>query len=451
MSNLKVLLVDDDEGNIARLSSLLAEMNLSASSASNGREALSEVSRLSGPQGFPGIVITDLKMPVMDGQELLCQLHEVDADIPVIMLSAYGDISSAVLAMRRGATDFIERPIDMEDMKLRVGRALRTRALVLDNRRLKMELANSPEIVARIIGNSRVMQNLRESVANLASTDANVLIHGATGTGKEVVARALHDLGKRSRGRFVAINCGGLSENIIESELFGHEAGAFTDAKQRRIGLAEHAKGGTLFLDEIESMPLTLQVKILRLLEERVISRLGSNEEIKIDVRVIAATKTDLREAASRNEFREDLYYRLNVAELHIPALNERRDDIPQLFSHFAEEFSRRHQRQAPQLTSQDIELLLANDWRGNVRELRNIAERFVLGLGTLPSILRDNKKDAARTLPEQLDAIEAMLIRNTLAVSNGNVMVAAAELGLPRRTLSEKLRKHGIETGEFK
>lgn len=451
MSTLTVLLVDDDAGNIARLSALLEEMNLSTSTAAHGGEALGVVARLSGPRGFAGIVVTDLKMPVMDGQELLSRLHDLDPDIPVIMLSAYGDISSAVLAMRRGATDFVERPIDMEDMKLRIERALRTRELVLENRALKMELANAPEIAGRIIGNSPAMQSLRESVANLAGTDATVLIHGATGTGKEVVARALHHLGKRSRGRFVAINCGGFSENMIESELFGHEAGAFTDAKQRRIGLVEHAKGGTLFLDEIESMPLGLQVKILRMLQERVISRLGSNEEIKIDVRVVAATKTDLREASSRREFREDLYYRLNVAELHIPALNERRDDVPQLFSHFVAEFAQRHQREPSRITPSDMEALLSHDWRGNVRELRNIAERFVLGLGALPNILKENKANANRSLSEQLDAIEAMLIRNAMAAAHGNVMTAAGMLGLPRRTLSEKLRKHGIEAEVFR
>jgi len=451
MTELTVLVADDDPGNIARLSSMLADLRLPVLSAANGREALAEITRHAGPQGFPGIVITDLKMPEMDGQELLAQLHAADADLPVIMISAYGDISSAVKAMRQGAIDFIERPIDAEGFKDRILRALKTRELVLDNRRLKAELANRPGIAGRIIGNSAGIQKLREDVASLAGIDATVLIHGATGVGKEVVARALHEFGRRGRGRFVAINCGGLSENMIESELFGHEAGAFTDAKQRRIGLAEHAKGGTLFLDEIESTPLSLQVKLLRMLQERVIVRVGSNEEIKIDVRVIAATKTDLREAANRREFREDLYYRLNVAELHVPALNDRRDDVPLLFEHFASEFAVRHQRQPKHLTPADNEALIAHDWRGNVRELRNIAERFVLGLGTLPGILREGESGAPRPLPDQMDAIEAMLIRNALTGARGNAQMAADLLGVPRRTLSEKMRKFGIEGQDFR
>jgi two-component system, NtrC family, C4-dicarboxylate transport response regulator DctD len=451
MGDLTVLLVDDDPNNVARLSAILEEMEIPSLSAADGREALAELARHSGPQGFPGIVISDLKMPVMDGQELLAKLHQADADLPVIMVSAYGDISSAVLAMRRGATDFIERPINADDLKERILRALRTRELVLDNRRLKTELANSPAIAGRIIGNSSAIQKLREGVASLAGIDATVLIYGATGTGKEVVARALHEFGKRNRSRFVAINCGGLSENMIESELFGHEAGAFTDAKQRRIGLAEHAKGGTLFLDEIESMPLNLQIKLLRMLQERVITRLGSNEEIKIDVRVVAATKTDLREAANRKEFREDLYYRLNVAELHIPTLNERRDDIPLLFNHFAAEFAARHQRQPVQLNPEGVQALVTHDWRGNVRELRNIAERYVLGLGTLPGILREGETGAGRSLPEQIDAIEAMLIRNVLASARGSVQTAADLLGVPRRTLSEKMNRHRIDGQDFR
>lgn len=451
MTELRILIADDDPGNIARLSAILAASRWPAVTASNGREALAEIARHSGPQGFPGIVVTDLKMPEMDGQELLTRLRQADPELPVILVSAYGDIASAVAAMRLGAFDFLERPIDPDDLRGRIARALKTRELVLDNRRLKAELANRPGLQQRIIGHSPGIQKLREMVSDLAGLDATVLIHGATGTGKEVVARALHDFGVRKGGRFVAINCGGLSENVIESELFGHEAGAFTDAKQRRIGLVEHAKGGTLFLDEIESMPLGLQVKLLRMLQERVITRLGSNEEIRIDVRVLAATKTDLREAANRKEFREDLYYRLNVAELFIPALNDRRDDIPLLFHHFAGEFAGRYQREAPPLSLADVQLLLGHDWRGNVRELRNIAERYVLGLGALTGILRDGAGGAAATLPEQMDAIEAMLIRNGLATAHGNVQGAADLLGLPRRTLSEKMRKHGLEGQSYR
>ena len=317
---------------------------------------------------------------------------------------------------------------------------------------MRAELANRPGLASRIIGNSAGMQKLREDVANVAGTDVTVLIQGATGTGKEVVARALHEFGSRARARFVAINCGGLSENIIESELFGHEPGAFTDAKQRRIGLIEHAKAGTLFLDEVESMPMNFQVKLLRMLQERVITRVGSNDVIKVDIRVIAATKSNLREAANRNAFREDLYYRLNVAEIHIPALNERREDILLLFDHFVREFAGRYQREVQMPSGDDAQRLMAHNWRGNVRELRNIAERFVLALGARPGglgPLLDSDGGRPKTLPDQIDAIEAVLIRAALVDAHGNIQATADALGLPRRTLNEKMRKYNLDRHE--
>lgn len=449
-----ILIVDDDPANLARMVQALAPLNCSPVTANHGGEALEALTRLSGPQGFNGIVVTDMKMPVMDGLELLRRTQKNDADLPVIVISSFGEVSSAVEAMKLGAYDFLERPFDLEDLHSRAVRALEKRDLVIENRRLRAELANRPGLAARIIGNSPGVQKLREELANVAGTDATVLINGATGTGKEVVARALHEFGARARARFVAVNCGGLSENIIESELFGHEPGAFTDAKQRRIGLIEFAKGGTLFLDEVESMPVNFQTKLLRMLQERVITRVGSNEELKVDIRVIAATKTDLREAANRNAFREDLYYRLNVAELHIPPLNERRDDIPLLFDHFVREFSLRYQREAPKPTGDDVQRLMAHNWRGNVRELRNVAERFVLALGARPGglgPLLDNEGGRAKTLPDQLDAIEAVLIRTAIADSHGNIQATADALGIPRRTLNEKMRKYGLERNEFR
>jgi two-component system C4-dicarboxylate transport response regulator DctD len=449
-----ILIVDDDPANVARMVQAFSPLACEPVTAADGAEGLAALARLSGPQGFSGIVVTDLKMPVMGGIELLQEAHKSDVDLPVILISAYGEVSSAVEAMKSGAYDFLERPFDVEDLRARAARALEKRELVLENRRLKAELANRPGLAGRIIGNSPGIQKLREELANIASTDATVLIYGATGTGKEVVARALHEFGGRSRARFVAINCGGLSESMIESELFGHEAGAFTDAKQRRIGLVEHAKGGTLFLDEIESMPLNLQVKLLRMLQERVIVRLGSNEEIKVDIRVIAATKGNLREAANQSAFREDLYYRLNVAELHIPPLNERREDILLLFGHFLQEFAARYQRDVPIPSGDDAQRLMAHNWRGNVRELRNIAERFVLALGARPGglgPLLDSDGGKPKTLPDQIEAIEAVLIRTALADSHGNIQATADALGIPRRTLNEKMRRYGLDRREHR
>ena len=448
-----ILVIDDDPANITRIEQALHSLGTKIEAAGNGMDALDALSRLSGPHGFPGIVITDLKMPVLDGLEFLAKAVELDDNLPIILISAYGEIATAVQAMKLGAYDFIERPFEVDDLVAKAGRALEKRRLVLDNRRLRTELANRSGIATRLIGNAPVIQALRDEIVNIGSTDATVLIHGETGTGKEVVARALHECSPRSRSRFVAINCGALSENLIDSELFGHEAGAFTDARQRRIGLVEYAKGGTLFLDEIESMPLKLQVKLLRMLQERVISRLGSNEEIKVEVRVIAATKSDLVDAAKRGAFREDLYFRLGVAKLRVPTLNDRREDIPLLFEHFVREFGGRHQRTVSRLSGEDLQRLLSHDWRGNVRELCNVAERFVLGLAHKPhgiAEVLDGSGDHRRSLPEQMDAVEAVFISTALQESGGNVQAAADALGIPRRTLNEKMRKYGLQRKEF-
>ena len=302
-SPLQILLVDDDETNIARLEQALLPLEQVILTAGSGGTALDVMARQSNALGFPGIVVTDLKMPEMSGLDLLRLVVGRDSDVPVIIVSAYGEIATAVEAMRSGAYDFMERPVSVDDLRSKVKRALEKRALVLDNRALRGELANRSGLPMRLIGNSPAMERLRGEIASIAMTDATVLIHGQTGTGKEVVARAIHDLSPRSKARFVAINCGALSENLIDSELFGHEAGAFTDAKQRRIGLVEYAKGGTLFLDEIESMPLALQVKLLRMLQERTIHRVGGNEEIKVDVRLVAATKTDLLRPQAAGSF----------------------------------------------------------------------------------------------------------------------------------------------------
>lgn len=444
-----ILLVDDDGTNIGRLVQALEPLGLWKETASNGAEALAALARHSDTHGFNGIVVTDLKMPVMDGLEFMRRTAAIDADLPIIIISAYGEIATAVEAIKSGAYDFIERPFDIDDFLPKVRRALEKRRLVMDNRRLRSELANRSGIATRLVGNSPAIQALREEIVNVGSTDATVLVHGQTGTGKEVVARVLHECSRRGRGRFVAINCGALSENLIDSELFGHEAGAFTDAKQRRIGLIEYAKGGTLFLDEIESMPLALQVKLLRMLQERTISRLGSNEEIKVDIRLVAATKIDLLDAANRREFREDLYFRLNVAELFIPPLNQRREDIPLLFSHFVAEFAAQHQREVLEVSRGDIERLVSRTWRGNVRELRNVAERHVLGVGGRAGLL-DGDAGRRKPLPEQMDAVEAVFIRSALEESNGNIQAAADALGVPRRTLNEKMRRFNLERKEF-
>ena len=446
----RILIVDDDPTNIKLLRQDLEDVDANLETAANGEKALGVLSSLSGAHGFPGIIVTDMKMPIMDGLELLERARAMDGELPVILITSYGDVASAVRAMKNGAYDFIERPFDAEQLRARVARALDSRRVVLENRELKDQLANRPGMAARLIGNSPAIQTLREDIANIASTDASVLINGETGSGKEVVARCLHEFSRRKSAHFVAINCGAIPEHLLEGELFGWEAGAFANAVKRRIGKLEFARGGTVFLDEIESMPPQHQVKVLLALDGKIITRIGSNEPIKVDFRVVAATKADLKEASGRGDFREDLYYRLNVAELHIPPLRDRREDIPLLFEHFAQELAARHGRDVPEISRADMQALFAHDWPGNVRELRNVAERIVLGLGEVNRILGTDT-GAGETLKDRVDAFECALIAQALEEASGSIKETAAALGTPPRTLNEKMRNCRLDRKDFK
>ncbi len=451
--DLKILIVDDEPYSVELLTQEFEDRGYQTISASSGREALAKVQNDGLAHEFPGIVVTDIRMPEMDGLALMRRLRELDEDLPVVLVTAHGDIAMAVQAMHDGAYDFVTKPIEPERLGDTLRRALETRRLVLENRALRAELALKSGIDARLIGNSTAMVELRDAVANIGSTDASVVIHGETGTGKELVARCLHDVSARRRRRFVPVNCGALPETIIESELFGHEAGAFTGANRRRIGRIEYANEGTLFLDEIESMPMGMQVKLLRTLQEREIERLGSNEHIPVDFRVVAATKTDLKDAAARGEFREDFYFRLEVAEIWIPPLRDRIDDVPLLFEYFGQQLAAIHERDAPQLSSEAVDQLMGYGWPGNVRELRNVVERAVLGLhsgrGDFLPLLGEAEQNRL-TLAQRVDAFECHVIRQTLAEHRGNIHGASEALGAPRRTLNEKMRKHHIRRQDF-
>jgi two-component system C4-dicarboxylate transport response regulator DctD len=304
-----------------------------------------------------------------------------------------------------------------------------------------------------LIGQTPAMERLRTTLRHIADTDVDVLVAGETGSGKEVVATALHRWSKkRSKGNFVALNCGALPETVIESELFGHEPGAFTGAQKKRVGRIEHSSGGTLFLDEIESMPLAVQVKMLRVLEMREVSPLGSNEERPVDIRVVAAAKVDLGDPAERGSFREDLYYRLNVVTLSIPPLRERKADIPLLFSHFVTKAANRFNMPVPQISAGTSRRLQDHDWPGNVRELGHFAERVVLGLEAEPAAAPASQSaiPASGTLPERMDEIEAHIIRETLEQSNGDVAETVATLGIARKTFYDKLQRHGINRADY-
>ncbi|EPJ46187.1 MAG: sigma-54 dependent DNA-binding response regulator [Osedax symbiont Rs1] len=402
---------------------------------------------------FAGVVVTDVKMPGINGIQLLQKISEIDDELPVIVVTGHGDIAMAVQAVRIGAYNFIEKPVAPEQLISEVSRALQTRQLVIENRDLKRQLSKQHSIDSKILGTSAVINQLKASIKNLADADVDILIHGETGTGKELVASCLHQFSKRNGAEFVALNCGALPESVIESELFGHEAGAFTGANKQRIGKIEYADGGTLFLDELESMPMQLQIKLLRVLQERKLERLGGNNSIKVDIRVIAATKCDLLEAANAGLFREDLYYRLNVATLNLPALRERAADIPLSFKTFVLQAAQRFSRVEPSLNAEQIQLLCQQHWRGNVRELQHEADRFVLGISALltnsvaSSPMPVNPTD---NLPQQLASFEKRLIGNALQQTSGKIQEAADLLKIPRKKLYLRMLKLEIDKTSF-
>ena len=438
-NDLSVLIVEDDPHVLLGCQQALTLEDIPCIGVGSAEEALERVG-----DNFAGIVISDIRLPGIDGLELLTRLKARDRSLPVVLITGHGDISMAVGAMQKGAYDFMEKPFSPERLVDVARRALEQRSLAREVSSLRRQLAERDSLEGRIIGRSPAMQNLRELIANVADTSANVLIEGETGTGKELVARCLHDFSRRHTKQFVALNCGGLPENLFESEIFGHEANAFTGAGKRRIGKIEHADGGTLFLDEVESMPLPLQIKLLRVLQERTLERLGSNQSVAVDCRVIAATKSDLDESSKAGEFRSDLYYRLNVVTLELPPLRERREDILQLFEHFLQQSSLRFDRAVPELDNQTLSNLMSHDWPGNVRELRNVAERFALGL---PAFKKSGASGDNQGLAfaEAVEAFERNLLSDALQRSGGNLTQASQELGMAKTTLFDKVKKYGL------
>ena len=398
-----------------------------------------EASRWLQPD-FPGVVVTDVRLPGYSGLDVLAQVTALDPDLPVIIVTGHGDVSMAVEAMRAGAYDFIEKPFAADRLLDTVRRAQEKRSLVLENRRLKTAWAVHPDMPA-LVGTSKAIERVRSLIRSIGPTPVDVLINGQTGTGKEVVARHLHAASGR-KGHFVAINCGAMPESVFESEIFGHEAGAFTSAQKRRIGKLEYADGGTVFLDEIETMPLALQVKLLRVLQERKLERLGGNESITINCRIIAASKADLLQLSAQGKFREDLYYRIGVVSIDLPRLADRREDIPLLLAHFAQAAAIRYQRPIPQWSTAQLAEWQARDWPGNVRELRNFADRLVLGV--VDNALPDTQ-EAQTALPQRVDAYERMLIADTLSKCDGNVSATADRLGVPKKTLYDKIKKYQL------
>ncbi len=439
-----ILFVDDEEHLRLAAGQALMLADLSPVLCDTPGAALAHISR-----EFQGILVTDIRMPVMDGLTLMGEALKRDPDLPVILVTGHGDVDLAVQSMKEGAYDFLEKPYAPARLIEAVGRALDKRRLTLENRHLRAATGPSGDPVSeRLTGKSRAMTDLRKTLRAVAATETDLLIEGETGTGKEVAARALHASSARSDRPFVAVNCAALPSDLIESELFGHEAGAFPGATRARYGKFEHARGGTVFLDEIDSLPLALQGKLLHAIEHRSITRLGSNDAVPLDIRFVAASKRDLAKAAAEGGFRADLLYRLNVVTLRMPPLSERREDIPELFLSLLAHAAARAERMAPDVPGAILSALSARDWPGNVRELRNAAERMVMGLD--PG-LEPQPDTQVVSLAEKMAAHEKGLISASLAANNGSLKATYEALGLSRKALYEKMQKHGLTRDPFR
>ncbi len=440
MNSGVVLLVDDEEDLRLSTSQALELYGLQVKTFSSAEEVLARTGF-----GFDGIVVSDIRMPGMDGMTLLQRIRELDHEIPVILVTGHGDVQLAVKAMREGAYDFIEKPFATQALAGVVRHALDRRALVLENRRLRAVAGKRDDVETRLPGRTPVMVDLRYRLRAIGASDADALIIGETGAGKEVVARSLHDISARAKGPFIAINCAALPETLIESELFGHEAGAFPGALRARYGKFEHARGGTILLDEIGSMPVDLQAKFLRVLQERTITRLGSNEAVPLDLRFLATSKVDLAAEVAAGRFRADLFYRLNVATIRVPSLAQRRADIPLLFLHLVREACARYGREDLEVAPEVLSEIAERDWPGNVRELRNAADRLVLGLET--GLDSAGAQDAPSTrLADKVAAYERQLIANAITAHGGALKPVYEQLGISRKTLYEKMQKYGLD-----
>ncbi len=458
----KVLVVDDEAGVRESVRILLAT-DYDVSVAASGDEALEVIQR-----ERPNLIFLDIIMPGIDGMELLERIKLVEPNLPVVMLTATKTVKTAVAAMKLGAFDYLPKPFDVDELRIVAERATATADLVEEVKRLRSEVRSTFGI-RNIISHSPQMQSALRTVRTVAPLKTTVLITGESGTGKELVARALHAEGSRTDRPWVVLNCAAIPETLLETELFGHERGAFTDAHARKIGLFEQAHHGNLFLDEIGEMSINIQAKLLRVLEEERFTRVGGTRTIQVDVRVIAATNRNLERAIQEGKFRADLYYRLNVISVHLPALRERTEDIPFLVSHFLETKCREHNLPTKRLTPEALETVLAYSWPGNVRELENAIARAVIlsgdRLDLAPSDLTERLRfqsndgplgslvpevlSGRRSLGEAVDVFEKMIVQRGLEAASYNQTRAAEILGTTRRILKYKIDKLGIEIDE--
>jgi DNA-binding NtrC family response regulator len=449
MPAARILLIDNEAGLCRMMEAVLRDQGYQVKSYTNPVQAVADFTA-----GSFDLVISDIKMPEMDGLEVLQHLRRRDPEIPVIMITAFATVEMSIQALRRGAYDMLTKPFEPDELIYRVKHALQHHALVEENRELKEELTGKFRF-DRIIGASGSLQALLEKVAKVAVRDTGVLITGESGTGKELIAQAIHHNSPRRDRKFIAVNCGALPENILESELFGYRKGAFTGATENRQGLLEAADGGTLFLDEVGNLPLTVQKTLLRFLQEQEFRRLGETTPTKVNVRLISATNSDLQGDVAKGLFREDLFYRLNVINLHLPPLRERRDDIPLLVAHFIREQNDKFGTSCKGLTPEALEAACAYAWPGNIRQLRNVIEAAMtiesgqyLGLPALAQFIVI--EGAGPVMPQAdydaaLARFETEYLTRLLRKHAGNVEAAAAEAGMNMATIYRKLKKYGI------
>ncbi|MDL2313641.1 sigma-54 dependent transcriptional regulator [Desulfovibrio sp. OttesenSCG-928-C14] len=443
---IKLLAVDDDIGHLNTLDTLLSDWGYSTSLAASGEKAI----ELCRARPFD-LVLMDMRMPGLSGLETLKEIKKYNPAIPVLIMTAYSDVGNAVEAIKAGAYDYLSKPLNFDELKLALERAVDHAGLRIENRKLRDALADHFDDCG-IIGVSPAIQELMRTLKTVSPSEATVLLTGESGTGKELVAKIIHNNSPRRRGPYIAVNCAALSEPLLESELFGHEKGAFTGAERRRDGRFYAAHKGTIFLDEIGDIPITMQAKLLRVIQERELQRLGGDHPVQVDVRIIAATNRDLRLGVSDGAFREDLFYRLNVVTLEIPPLRERQEDIPLLARYFLKTFTQKNGKQIKGFTPAAMDKLLKYPWPGNVRELENTVERaVVLLLGDYvtehelpPNIMQNASNDKSFNTDFgdlTLDQIEKIIVRQTLANAGGNKSEAARRLGITRKTLASKIQ----------
>ncbi len=451
MMTPKILIVDDETAHCRMLEAVLKAEKYETQRAQDGQSAIEAVK-----ERFYDLILMDIRMNRVGGVEALKKIKEISPDIPIIMMTAYASVDTAVQAMRSGAYDYLTKPLDIDELKILVAKALRHHQLEQENIFLKEQLGSRFDF-SNIIGRSRAMKELLETVAMVAPSEATVLILGESGTGKELIANAIHQNSPRSSHPFIKVNCAALPETLLESELFGHEKGAFTGAVSRRQGRFHLAHKGSILLDEIAEMSMATQSKILRVLQEREFEPIGSSETVKVDTRIITATNKNLEEEVRANRFREDLYYRINVVNLTVPSLRDRREDIPLLVDFFLKRYAKKNHRNLKGFTPKAMDLLMRYDWPGNIRELENVVERSVIMMrgdfitpdefpGVLKSLDPEYEQISAEILSgKSLKEMEKAMIMRTLQETDGNRTHAAEILGISRRTLQLKLKEYGV------